>query len=483
VRDLFDKLESIPADALPVVSAPHAIRWVERQHAADAVPPASNDPAIELLGWLELPLDDTPALIITGMNEGIVPESINADQFLPNTLRRHLGLVDNDHRHARDVFALQRMLASRERVHLVSARRSAEGDPLAPSRLLLACEPAVLTQRLRAFYGEDSEAPVVITRGRFQASVLQSEFPIPRPKGLDAPFDALRVTQFRDYLACPYRFYLKHGLQLDALDDTAVELDAARFGTLAHAVLEAFGRHDARHETDVRALRALLDALLDEAAARSFGGDAGPAVLVQIEQLRVRLREFAAWQADWTQQGWRILEVESKLIDAALDVDGHAMPIQGRVDRIDIHPVSGEWIVFDYKTSDTPKSPESAHRKKGEWVDLQLPLYRHLAHSLACAPRARQTGASGPPHVAYLQLPKTGSGVRAVQPKWTDEDFASAIACAQNVVRNVRASIFWPPRYPPPPFSEVYARITRDGQLGAEAAIQAAEAARAEETV
>jgi RecB family exonuclease len=475
IRDLFDLLEPIPATAIPSVSAAVAIRWIERQLARVPIPPSGEEPAIELLGWLELPLDDTPVLVVTGMNEGIVPESVNADQFLPNALRRHLGLVDNDQRHARDVYALQRMLASRERVQLVTARRSAEGDPLAPSRLLLACEPAVLTQRVRAFYREDPDAPIVTTRGRFQPSVLHSEFPIPRPKTPEAPFDVLRVTQFRDYLACPYRFYLKHGLQLDGLDDVAVELDAARFGTLAHAVLEAFGKHEARHEPDVRVLRATLDALLDRIAAKSYGNDAGPAVLVQIEQLRVRLREFAAWQADWMNQGWRILEVESKLIDARLETDGVAIPIHGRLDRIDINPSTGEWIVFDYKTSDTAKSPESAHRKKGEWVDLQLPLYRHLAPALACAPRAREMGAHGPPRVAYLQLPKTGSGVRAVQPRWIDEDFASAIACAHNIVRKIRKNVFWPPKYPPPPFSEVYARITRDGQLGAEAAIETTE--------
>ncbi len=468
VRDLFDTLEPIPNTALPSVDAAAAIRWVERQLARIAIPPAGDEPAVELLGWLEIPLDDTPVLVATGMNEGIVPESVNADQFLPNTLRKHLGLVDNDQRHARDVFALQRMLASRERVQLVSARRTAEGDPLAPSRLLLACEPAVLAARVRAFYRPDPAAPVLVARGAFSPTVLQSEFRIPRPRALEKPFTNLRVTQFRDYLACPYRFYLKHGLALDALDDTAVELDAARFGTLAHAVLEDFGKHPARDETDPREVRALIDALLDGVIVRRFGDDAGPAVRVQIEQLRMRLREFASWQANWAREGWRILAVESGLEGASLTVGDVTMGVRGRIDRVDVNPSRGEWMVFDYKTSDTPKSPESAHRKKGEWVDLQLPLYRHLADRLDCAVRARELGAAGPPSVAYLQLPKVGGAVRDATPKWTDADYDDAITAAQHVVRKVAANIFWPPKMPPPPFSEVFAPITQDGQLGAE---------------
>ncbi len=465
VRDLFDVLEPIRSDALPTVTAAEAIRWIQRQLATVAIPPASNDPAVELLGWLELPVDDTPALIVTGMNEGIVPESVNADQFLPNALRRQLGLVDNDQRHARDVFAMQRLLASRERVHVVTARRTGEGDPLAPSRLLLACDPATLAERVRAFYRDAPDAPVIVSRGRWSASVLHSSFRIPRPRPLDKPFEQLRVTAFRDYLACPYRFYLRHALGLDTLDDTSVELDARRFGTLAHDTLEAFGRHDLRDSTDADAIRRVLDAQLDLTVTKLFARDAGPAVRVQVEQLRVRLHEFASWQARWASDGWTIVAVESALERAALDVDHVPMPVRGRVDRVDMNARTGEWMVFDYKTSDTPKSPDHAHRKQGRWIDLQLPLYRHLADALACAPAVRGAGITGPPRVAYLQLPKTGGGVREAVPRWTDDDFAGAAASAETVVRGVRAQRFWPPTNPPPPFSELFASICLDGQF------------------
>ncbi|MEI8255803.1 MAG: PD-(D/E)XK nuclease family protein, partial [Deltaproteobacteria bacterium] len=368
VRDLFDTLEPIPPEALPTVTAAEAIRWIERQLATVAIPPASNDPAVELLGWLELPVDDTPALIVTGMNEGIVPESVNADQFLPNALRRQLGLVDNDQRHARDVFAMQRLLSSRERVHVITARRTGEGDPLAPSRLLLACEPAILAARVRTFYRDEPGAPVIVSRGRWSASVLHSSFRIPRPRPLEKPFESLRVTSFRDYLACPYRFYLRHGLNLDTLDDCAVELDPRRFGTLAHDTLEAFGRHALRDATDPETIRGVLDAQLDLTVTKLFARDAGPAVQVQVEQLRVRLHEFASWQARWASDGWTIVAVESALERAALDVDHIPMAVRGRVDRVDMNTRTGEWVVFDYKTSDTPKSPEHAHRKQGAWT-------------------------------------------------------------------------------------------------------------------
>ena len=117
---------------------------------------------------------------------------------------------------------------------------------------------------------------------------------------------------------------------------------------------------------------------------RQFGADPLAAVLVQIEQLRGRLAAFARWQAQWAAEGWRIqyVEVGEDRAKAALVVDGREMGLRGRIDRIDFHAAKDQWVIFDYKTSDAAKTPEQVHLDAGQWVDLQLPLYRHLARCL-----------------------------------------------------------------------------------------------------
>src|SRR5690606_35854101 len=82
--------------------------------------------------------------------------------------------------------------------------------------------------------------------------------------------------------------------------------------------------------------------------------------------------------------GWRIVKVEVEPPEPGVpfDVDGRPVLLRGRIDRIDRNERTGEWAVFDYKTSDTGQPPEKTHRrgrgKERRWVDLQLPLYRHL---------------------------------------------------------------------------------------------------------
>ena len=102
--------------------------------------------AVELLGWLELPTDTAPAVIVTSLNEGFVPKSLNSDLFLPNSLRRRLQINDNQRRYARDAYALSVLLASRDEVQLIVGRRDADGNPLFPSRLLFAADEQTIAQ-------------------------------------------------------------------------------------------------------------------------------------------------------------------------------------------------------------------------------------------------------------------------------------------------------------------------------------------------
>jgi hypothetical protein len=59
---------------------------------------------LDLEGWLELAWNPAPVLCVAGMNEGFVPDGHVGDLFLPDTLRRQLGLRDDRMRVARDWF-------------------------------------------------------------------------------------------------------------------------------------------------------------------------------------------------------------------------------------------------------------------------------------------------------------------------------------------------------------------------------------------
>ena len=132
--------ELVPDSIMPQLTAAQAIGQLLDQLSRGEIPALPDDQAVELLGWLEFPLDTAPALIVTSFNEGFVPKSVNSDLFLPNALRQQLGLVDNLRRYARDAYALSVLVASRESLQLIVGRRSMDDDPLVPSRLAFATD-------------------------------------------------------------------------------------------------------------------------------------------------------------------------------------------------------------------------------------------------------------------------------------------------------------------------------------------------------
>jgi hypothetical protein len=440
--------------ATPALTLPAAIRLLLGRLGAQKLTPEPAAAAVELLGWLELALDDAPVLIGLHLNEGLVPSSITSDAFLPDTLRSLLGLPDNVWRLARDRAAMEAILHSRRHVTLVAGRRSADGDPLLPSRLLLSAAPADLPERVLAFCQEDARPAGPL---RLLPCGRQSQLLICPPDGRPA-LEPLRVTAFRDYLACPFRFYLKHVLKLEHVDDRIVELDALSFGNVAHDLMRDFGHDAIAASTDARAIADWLDRRLDDVVRHKFGSSPRAPIVLQREILRRRLHVLAQDQAKQTAAGWRIMPDRIECdIAGTLSIDGTPLRLTGRVDRIDEHPDYG-YRILDYKTGDSGRTPEKQHCRGRDsnlqWVDLQLPLYHHLAP---------QNGIAGPAALGYVLLCKDASEIGVHCASWDETQLAGAVECAVSVGRDIRAGKFWPPS--DDDFNDEFSALCMDQQM------------------
>jgi len=471
-RRLLDTLEQVQAVATSLSAMPEtldencsgseAIRTLLLELRDKALPPEPSRDAVDLVDWLELPLDDAPIVVLTGFNEGFLPESMSGHPFLPDALRTRLGLSDNRSRLARDAYRLTTVLHSKESVRLISGRGTAQGDPLRPSRLMFRIPEEQMPVRVLDFLkrhegdvGGTGLASLGLEPG------AETRFSVPPERVIDlgegeVP-NVLWVTDFAAVLSDPYRYVLERLYGLRSIDDTARELDPLKFGSLTHEVLHSFGlralesppRVDVADESDVA--RTLL-ALLEEEVSRRFGEEALPAVALQTEQLKARLEAFAPKQAAWAAQGWNIVAVECMPEGEGVpfDVDGTPILLRGRIDRIDRNRKTGKWVVLDYKTGTSVKPPDATHRKgRGadrRWVDLQLPLYRRLLPGIV-----DEQGRSivdteaverGDIRFGYVSLPKKAEESEFILADWTEEDLATAEATAKDVVTRLREGHF-----------------------------------------
>lgn len=409
--------------------------------------------AVELLGWLELQWEDAPALILSDMNDDLVPETLPPDPFLPNSLRKAVGLRDNDQRYARDAYILMSVVQSRsvQNVRFFTLRRSRAGNPLRPSRLLLQCDPkAILPQRVISLF-QDTPSSLFFTQ---RTSGWRLKPPVPK-----VPFDipTISVAHFRSYLECPFLFYLKRLMKDDKAQQLKNELDARDFGSLCHAILAEFARSpdcDSEDENEIR--RALLD-LADRHFGRKFGRSPPIAVHFQCDIVKSRLTAFSKIQATLRKEGWKIVTVEQSIHLTCDDTE-----IMGRIDRIDINEHTNRYRIIDYKTSKEAQDPAEAHiadktsnsldfatlkiQSDKVWKDLQLPLY-----ALAAAEEIKAVKKIKPAdiilEVAYLCLPDDPQTSKLIVWKnWKSELSMDARECARRILDRMRHGVFWPPR-------------------------------------
>jgi hypothetical protein len=448
VELLVEELESwsvLPEALGPRFTGAQAVALLRSRLAARRLPSPVRRDEVDALGWLELHPDDAPELILLGLHEGCVPRVEAADPFLPDALRSAMGLPDDRRAARRDAYLLAAMQRGRVRVGTIVVRRGAAGDLVVGSRLLLEVPDAELADRVQRLAGRGSRA-LPEPRG-LAAAAAQSRFVVPPAPLEPVHLASIRVTEFRAFLECPYRYWLRHRLGLEPASTAGDQLEPTEFGTLAHAVLQRWGRDErARELRDPARLTEALESALESEVARCFPGGAPVATLVQVARLRERLTWFAERQAAHRAEGWRVEAVEWPLPPgAALAVpEEPSVQIIGRVDRIDRHD-DGRVLLLDYKTADRASTPMRQHVRGRidetlRWVDLQLPLYGTLASPALLGqpwgPDEKKLA------VGYFNLASQQSSTGLSLATWTAAQIAGAIETAQWVVSMIRLGRF-----------------------------------------
>lgn len=386
-------------------------------------------------GWLELPFLDADEVVISGLAEGKVPESVVGHAFLPDSLRRALGLSDNAARAERDrkILAMTVACRAREAVTVHFHNVDSQGDVLRPSRLLFDCsDDRELARRATECYA------VRAGTGEVPAADLPKQWrldlPIPPERSVLA---RTSPSSLDTYLKCPFTYLLKKTFG-EREEYGSEELDAAEFGHLVHDALEAWGQGGLRDSDDAESIARELDGRVDAILADRFGLELPAIVALQAESAKRRLRRFAALQAARAREGWRVVATERKMSVTY----GHTT-VNGRCDRIDFNEVTGEWCVIDYKTWD--KSERGAafkvdkNTKARVWNSLQLPLYCAMLDADPEFPDAKRDRISA----CYCILSKSASETCFTE-AFGGGELPEAEAKARELIEGIERGVFWP---------------------------------------
>lgn len=390
-------------------------------------------------GWLEIPYLEADELLVVGFNEGVVPEAVVGHPFLPDALRRKLGLPDNESRTARDRRILSLALAGRDpaAVTFFFHNLDAAGDVKKPSRLLFeTADDTDLIARVRRFYG-------------LRAGTAEDRaFELPESWKLALPVPpaheellTLSPTRLDRYLKCPFTYYLsrKDILGDKRMNDRAEELESFEYGNLAHEALEEWGRSELKDSEDAEAIATFLEERVDALLAARFGTEIPSIVGLQGESVKRRLRHFAPVQVARHRAGWTVVAVEEKL-----EIRYGSTLFKGKVDRIDYNPTTGAWCVIDYKTWDKAEKEktETYDANKGVWRSLQLAFYCAMLDVCGCEPFA--AAKRDQIEACYCILGKTEEDVLFSEPM-NGGFVPTAEKEIGRLMKRLEAGVFWPP--------------------------------------
>lgn len=447
-------LASLPAslDASPV-PAHETISLVLAQLARRGAAGEPGGEDLDVLGWLELPLDPSPAMVIMGAHHSTLPGASTLGPLLTEGLRRSLGLPGEARKLARDAASMAMLLGGGRRVRFVLGTTDTSAEPLLPSTLLLRGSgdgPARVLERVRGAF-ETLPSEPALDECRYRVGVMHEAPPI----------TSMAVTSFKNYIESPYLFYLRHALRLREIEPRPLiaRLETNTFGTLLHEALRRFSLEpDTRDITDENEIRRLMHAGLWEATEQLTGTQRNATTLAQIDAAERRLAAFARVEADRRSAGWRTIEVEwSPGEPPSLGDSG--VSIRGTIDRIDWHEEDRKLALLDYKTSDAGRSPKQTHRRRdGSWTDLQLPLYEILAQPIALAYELEV-----PPTLGYVTL--SGSDAKVLPADWEPDEVLDAQRFAADIARRVRSGLEAMADLGKPKYEGPHARLAGVGML------------------
>ncbi len=370
--------------------------------------------ALDSLGWMELPFRTEKHLIITGLNEGVVPEGRVEDQFMPESFKKNAGMNSLARIKARDSYLLTALLHSRSldgNISIILSRTSSKNDPLTPSSLLMRCAEDTLATRVNKLFKEieDHPMPLPYERGNWflqpeggwkignTIEEIAPNYVNPWKNG-----KTFSPSTLKNFLACPMRFWIQQvtGLNQDEILPDKESMSAAELGNVMHTALQQFclKYHTYQKGLNEKLLRDDMTGILDRIFTEQYGENPNMPLRIQKYSMLRRLGKFSQLHLKDLENGWMCIEFEKEVNNWTLG----GFPMKFRIDRIDRHQ-DGRIRVIDYKTGtvDTCRKEHLATLKNTDnlkllsdnlkehliapargnnpdikrWKNLQLPIY------------------------------------------------------------------------------------------------------------
>lgn len=335
---------------------------------------------LQIMGMLESRVLDFETVILTSVNEGILPSGKSNNSFIPFDLKKYYKLPTYKEKDAVYTYHFYRLLQRAKNVYLIY---NTEPDVLEggeKSRLLM----QLLTDGRKT---PDITEVIAAPEIRPTQRTLQS---IGKDAGLMALIKAhatkgFSPTSLTNYIRNPIDFYKRNLLGIDDVMEVEETVASNTFGTIVHDSLEDLYKPHLNQILDgtmIRDMQTKVKVTVLQHFAKSFSdGDItrGKNLIAYQVVLRYIVNFLAIELETIKRHTIRILGIEENL-DLELSIPGVPFPVtlKGKLDRID--EKDGVIRIIDYKTGKVTQPQVELV----EWDDLIKDYDYSKAFQLLC---------------------------------------------------------------------------------------------------
>jgi len=332
------------------------LAWLRQALSVEIFQVAGSEQAgVQIMGLIESRGLSFQRLFLLGMTSTALPQPVRPLPFLDFDERRQIlgGTLKSQYEFAHAAF--QHLLATAPEL-ILTRPEEIEGEPVAPTPFW----PTGWQSATVDFWTAPNRA---WSRAEWIRSAWKG-FIEPRPEETGADHvtipiffpESLSVTSLAVAFQCPFRFLIQELLKLKPLAETVGGLRPEDRGLSIHQVLACItrklrakqGEENLDWELASPSVQECVDAVHEKMATIPTW---------QVERRRWLGKEFGLlklWfqeELNHLQAGWRWLAEEIPF--EGLSLEGWPTEINGRIDRIDLHPEFG-LLCWDYKSGSSP---------------------------------------------------------------------------------------------------------------------------------
>ncbi len=372
---------------------------------------------LQIMGMLESRNLDFETVIITSVNEGVLPAGKSNNSFIPYDLKKGFGLPTYKEKDAVYTYHFYRLLQRAKNIHIIyNTEPNSNGlEGGEKSRLI---SQLLTDERLFNKIHNTIAAPKLIPLKQAAQTIEKDQSLLVLIKKMAAK--GFSPSSLTTYIRNPIDFYKRHLLHIKLLDEVEESVAHNTFGTILHDTLEELYKPLIGHILTEENLKALKPKI-KEVATKHFtvsykGSDITKGKnLIAFNVIRRYVQNFINNEIDEVKNHEiKIIGLETPMsIELKIDSINFPIKLKGKLDRVDTK--DGVIRIIDFKSGNV----EASKLGVVDWQEDLLKYEYSKAFQLLCYALMYQSKVSTPFEAGIISFKNLNAGLLAFGTKET----------------------------------------------------------------